>query len=131
MAGSRRGTAASSPEPATPTPGPQTGIRLLKVELVFVLVTLSASRFEVEHEVLHVEPELAEGVLNERENPAPADCALDNAVKSGCELSRVLRRQGPDGGGELLQSLGSSVVVVGATREASGMKSLLGSNACS
>ena len=52
-------------------------------EASVVFVAFAAGGFDVEHQVLHVEPQLAQGVLNERQDAAASFGALNDAFKAG------------------------------------------------
>ena len=68
-----------------------------------VFVAFAAGGFDVEHQVLHVEPELAEGVLHQREDAAAAFGAFDDAFQGGNQVAGILVGQGMDGGDEAEQ----------------------------
>ena len=48
-------------------------------------VALAARRLQVEHQVLHVQPQLAEGVLHQAQNPAATLGALQDPRKQGLD----------------------------------------------
>jgi hypothetical protein len=68
-----------------------------------IFVAFAARGFDIEHQVLHVEPELAQGVLDKREDTAAAFGALDDAFKGGDHVTGILVRQGMDSRNEAEQ----------------------------
>jgi hypothetical protein len=68
-----------------------------------IFVAFAAGGFDVEHQVLHVEPQLAKGVLDELQDTAAAFGAFDHAFECGDQVAGVLVGQGVDGGDEAEQ----------------------------
>jgi hypothetical protein len=65
-------------------------------ELVAESVSFAAGDFQIEHQILDVEPQLREGVLNEGENPAASEDRLDNLTVEGIQVALTIRRKGGD-----------------------------------
>ena len=61
-----------------------------------VFVPLTPRRFEIENQVLHVQPQLAERVLHEGQNPATATRAIDHAGENRFDPAAVGGRQSAD-----------------------------------
>jgi hypothetical protein len=68
-----------------------------------VFIAFATGGFDVEHQVLHIEAELAKGVLHEREDATAAFGALNDAFEGRNQIARVLVGQGVDGGDEAEQ----------------------------
>lgn len=78
--------------------GPQAVVIGLDIfQLPAVFVAFAAGGFQVEHQVFHVEPELAQGVLDERQNPAAAERALFDAIEVVEDRFAVLGGEGGQG----------------------------------
>lgn len=56
-------------------------------------VTLAAGGFQVEHQVLHVQPKLAEGLLDRLHNETSSLSAFDDTFEKGSDLLSMFRRQ--------------------------------------
>jgi hypothetical protein len=70
-----------------------------------VFVTLTASGLQIEEQVFHVEPQLAQGILHEVQNPAAAARAVGHSVQKGLDDFTVLRREPFEGCGQVDQIL--------------------------
>jgi hypothetical protein len=52
-----------------------------------ILVSLATRCFEIEHQVFHIQPELAQSVLHERQNPPSALGAFNDPLQGGHKLA--------------------------------------------
>jgi hypothetical protein len=64
-------------------------------------VAFAAGGFEIEHQVLHIEPQLAQGFLDEVENPAAALGAIDDPVHERFQPRAMLGGKGRDSSREV------------------------------
>ncbi len=70
-------------------------------QLLAKVVAFAAGRLKVEGQVFHVEPQLAQSVLDEVEDAAAAAIAVDHSREERFEDLAMLARQGMDGIGQV------------------------------
>jgi hypothetical protein len=73
------------------------------LEAGVILIAFAAGGFDVEHQILHVEPQLAEGVLDKLQDPAAAFGAFDHAFERGDQVAGILVGKSVDRRGEAEQ----------------------------
>ena len=59
------------------------------VQLLLQCVSFTASRFEIEHEIFHIQSQLTESFLNEVQNSLATLCALDNPIRKERQIFAV------------------------------------------
>src|SRR5690606_14170842 len=79
------------------------------LQVGLVLVAFAAGRFQVEHQVLHVQSQLAEGLLHQGVDPTAATAVLDHLVHDRLKLQAVIIRQLRNQNRQLDQVLGKFV----------------------
>lgn len=83
------------------------GVRFwLFIFVASVGITLATSGFKIEDQVLHIESELAEGLLDEVQDAATAAGAVDHAIGQGFQQGAELGREAGNGSGEVSYVLG-------------------------
>ena len=80
-------------------------------QTAFEIVPFASGRFQIEHQVFHVQPQLAERFLDQREDPAAALAAVENLVVERFDLSAMLGGQATDGLGQRFE-LGRQLVAL-------------------
>ena len=89
--------------------------QLLLFQFQTILITFATSRLQVKHEIFHVQPQLAQGVLNQGQNPPAAFGAFHHGVDQRGQLGGIRRRQAVDRLGQP-QKVGWNLVLGGGDR---------------
>ena len=76
------------------------------------LVPFAACRFQVEHQILHVQAELAERVLNRQQNGSSSLGILDDTVENRLDVATALDGQRRDRFDQLGDFFGKPVVLI-------------------
>jgi hypothetical protein len=75
-----------------------------------VVVPLTSSSFKVEHEIFHVQTELAQGVLDQMEDSTSTVVAVDYLCNNRFDLFLIFGWQAPNGVDKLKHFLGHIIV---------------------
>ncbi|MEQ8791707.1 MAG: hypothetical protein RIC55_35925 [Pirellulaceae bacterium] len=86
------------------------------VEILSVRVPFPSGGLQIEHEILHVEAQLAERLLDKGQDAAASAGALGDANKDRIKLRSVFRRQRLDGGRQFEHIAGKFFRLLGGTR---------------
>ena len=78
-------------------------------QLTAIFIPFAASGLEIEHQIFHVEPQLAQSVLDERQNAPAAGGAVHNLGEQRFDPQSLAGRQRCDGGGQLDEVFGNQL----------------------